>query len=161
MNGVDPITGEMKYDDFGFNEILKKYNVNPEDEYVFTFELKNMDTGKLYEGKLSTQGILEFKDIPYGEYKAVEGEDKLFDFVDMLSIEEVNGVQFKRVGKEGYITIRPTGEDIVFGARIINKISPPMENPNTGLFIEIMIILVLLLPIIYSLYMVSKKIKSQ
>ena len=161
VNGyVDPVTGEMKYDDFGLNEIMKKYNVKAEDEYIFTFELKNLDSGKIYDGKLSTQGILEFRDIPYGDYKAVEGEDKLFDFVDMLSIEEVNGVSFRREGNEGYISIRPTGDNIVFGAKIVNKIIPPIDNPNTGIIIELLILLVLLLPITYSLYLLSKKIKT-
>ena len=162
VNGyVDPMTGEMKYDDFGLNEILKKYNKTIEDEYIFTFELKNLDSGKLYDGKLSTQGILEFRDIPYGEYKAVEGDDNLFDFVDMLSIEEVNGVSFRREGNEGYISIRPTGENIVFGAKIVNKIIPPINNPNTGIVIELLILFILLLPIIYSLYLLSNRIKSQ
>ena len=162
VNGyIDPVTGEMKYDDFGLNEILKKYDKTIDDEYIFTFELKNLDSGNLYDGKLSTQGILEFKDIPYGDYKAVEGEDNLFDFVDMLSIEEVNGVRFRRVGNEGYISIRPTGEDIVFGAKIVNKITAPIDNPNTGVIIEMIILLALLLPISYSLYLLSKTIKSQ
>lgn len=75
----------------------------------------------------------------------------------MLSIEEVNGVNFRREGKEGYISIKPTGENIVFGTKIVNKISIPIENPNTGVLIELIILLILFLPTIYSLYVYSKK----
>ena len=151
VNGyVDPKTGKMKYDEFGLNEVLEKYNVSPDDEYIFKFKLENTDTHKTYDGKLSTKGILEFKDIPYGDYKAVVGKDKLFEFVDMLSIKEVNGVSFKKIGKEGYISIKPTGENIIFGAKIINKIVPPIANPKTGINIIFIIVLVLLIPIIVS-----------
>ena len=132
VNGyVDPVTGEMKYDDFGFSEVLKKHNLDPEKEYTFKFLLENTDTNKKYEGKLSTHGILEFKDIPYGTYKAVESDDIVFEFFDMMSIENVNGVTFKKEGKTGYITINPTGEDIIYGAKIINKIKALISNPKT------------------------------
>ena len=157
VNGyVDPVTGEMKYDDFGLNEIMKKYNVDPDSEYIFEFELQNTSTNKIYNGKLSTQGILEFDDIPYGEYKAVEGKDKLFTFVDMLEIEEVHGVKFEKKGNEGYITIEPTGENIVYGAKIINKIEAPITNPKThikGLFLVFTIILIS----IFSFIIIRKK----
>ncbi len=153
VNGyIDPKTGEMRYDDFGLNEIMKQYNVNPEDEYIFKFELQNTTSGKLYEGKLSTKGILEFDDLPYGEYKAVEGEDKLFKFVDMLEIEEVNGVKFEKRGKEGYITIEPTGQNIIYGAKIINKIEAPITNPKTsakGLFLLLTILIITLISFIF------------
>ena len=76
-------------------------------------------------------GILEFKDIPYGTYKAVESDDIVFEFFDMMSIENVNGVTFKKEGKTGYITINPTGEDIIYGAKIINKIKALISNPKT------------------------------
>ncbi len=157
VNGyVDPVTGEMKYDDFGLNEIMKKYNVDPDSEYIFEFELQNTSTNKIYNGKLSTQGILEFDDIPYGEYKAVEGKDKLFTFVDMLEIEEVHGVKFEKKGNEGYITIEPTGENIVYGAKIINKIEAPITNPKThikGLFLVFTIILIS----VFSFIIIRKK----
>ncbi len=152
VNGyVDPVTGEMKYDDFGLNEIMKKYNVNPDDEYIFKFELQNTSSGKVYEGKLSTKGILEFDDLPYGEYKAIEGEDKLFQFVDMIEIEEVNGVKFERRGKEGFITVEPTGNNIIYGAKIINKIEAPITNPKTnlkGLFVVLTIVIVAIISFI-------------
>ncbi len=155
VNGyVDPKTGKMKYDEFGLNEILKKYNKTLDDEYIFKFRLENTDTHKTYDGKLSTKGILEFKDIPYGDYKAVVGKDKLFEFVDMLSIKEVNGVSFKKIGKEGYISIKPTGENIIFGAKIINRIVPPINNPKTGF--SWLILLVFILPVI-SFYLVKNK----
>ncbi len=155
VNGyVDPKTGQMKYDEFGLKEILKAYNVNPEDEYIFKFELENVETKKRYEGKLSTKGILEFKDIPYGEYKAVVGKDKLFEFVDMMSIEEVQGVSFKKVGNEGYITIKPTGKDIIFGAKIVNKIKVSLKNPKTGF--SWLILLIIIIPIV-SFYLVKNK----
>ena len=155
VNGyVDPKTGQMKYDEFGLKEILKAYNVNPEDEYIFRFELENVETKKRYEGKLSTKGILEFKDIPYGEYRAVVGKDKLFEFVDMMSIEKVQGVSFKKVGNEGYITIKPTGKDIIFGAKIVNKIKVSIKNPKTGF--NWLILLIIIIPIV-SLYLVKNK----
>ena len=158
VNGyVDPVTGEMKYDDFGLNEIMKKYNINPEDEYIFTFELQNTITGQIYEGKLSTQGILEFDDLPYGEYKAIEGDDKLFEFVDMLEIEEVNGVKFEKRGKEGYITIEPTGENIMYGAKIINKIEAPIVNPKTNLKGLFLLLTILIITIISFIFIKKKK----
>ncbi len=158
VNGyVDPKTGKMKYDEFGLNEILKKYNKTLEDEYIFEFKLENTDTHKIYDGKLSTKGVLEFKDIPYGEYKAIVGKDKLFEFVDMLSIKDVNGVSFKKIGNEGYISIKPTGDNIVFGAKIINKIVSPVNNPKTGINIIFIIAFVLLIPIIVSKMIVKNR----
>lgn len=159
INGyIDPVTGEMKYDDFGLNEILTKYNINPNDEYIFKLELLNTDTGKKYEGKLTTKGILEFKDIPYGNYKVVEGEDKLFQLVDILSIEEVNGVSFRKEGNEGYITIKPTGENISFGVKLINKIDIPINNPKTSNSLKTIIkITIVIISIISYLYITKKK----
>ena len=160
VNGyIDPKTGEMKYDDFGLNEIMKQYNINPEDEYIFKFELQNTTTKEIYEGKLSTKGILEFDDIPYGEYKAVEGDDKLFKFVDMLEIEEVNGVKFERRGNEGYITIETTGNNIIYGAKIINKIEVPIKNPKTGISIIVACILLITASIISTVLVINKNNK--
>ncbi len=82
--------------------------------------------------KLSTLGVLEFEDIPYGTYRAVEGDDRYFDFVSMLSIEDVPGVEFKQDFKGGLIIISPTGKDIIYGANIINKIKSPIMNSKTG-----------------------------
>ena len=149
VNGyIDPKTGEMKYDEFGLNEILKKYNVSPDDEYIFNFEIENVDTHKIYDGKLSTKFVLEFKDIPYGKYKVKVGKDKLFEFVDMFSIEDVNGVSFKKLNNEMYISIEPTGDNIIYGAKIVNKINLPIENPKTGINIVITIVVLLALAIV-------------
>ena len=150
---TDPITGELKYDEEGFNKILEKYNVKPEDEYVFTFTLQNLDTKKTYDGKLSTKGILEFNDIPYGKYEAVQGKDELFEFVDMTSLGKVLGVSFERVGNKGIITVIPTGEDIIFGAQLVNKIAAPNENPPTTIGIGKSIFLSLAILILFAFIM--------
>ena len=126
-----PGTEEILYDQEGYNDALSRYNLNGEDEYIFTFELENIDTGEIIEGKLSTQGTLEFDDVPYGTYRAREGEDEYFNFVSMLEIEEVQGVTFTEDEMGGTITIVPTGKDIIYGANIINKITIPVKNPET------------------------------
>ena len=75
---------------------------------------------------------MTFEDIPYGTYRAVEEDDQYFDFVSMLNIEDVPGVQFRQDSKGGVIIISPTGEDIVYGVHVINKIEATLVNPNTG-----------------------------
>ena len=50
----------------------------------------------------------------------------------MESISEVLGVKFTPGKNGGIISIRPTGQNIIYGANITNKITAPMKNPNTG-----------------------------
>ncbi len=142
-------SSNILFDDYGLKSIMNKYNLDSNSEYIYKFELRNEDTGKIYEGKLSTLGVLEFEDIPYGTYRAVEVDDQYFDFVSMLSIEDVPGVQFKQDSRGGLIIISPTGKDIIYGANIINKINSPIINPKTGrniLFIfEVLLLVVLTL----------------
>ncbi len=126
-----PGNDDILYDEEGYNDVLSHYDLNGEDEYIFNFELENVDTGEIIEGKLSTQGTLEFDDVPYGTYRAREGVDKYFDFVSMIEIEEVLGVTFTQDEMGGTITISPTGKDIVYGAQITNKIEIPVKNPET------------------------------
>ena len=140
-----PGLDEIMYDDKGYNDVLERYNLNGEEEYVFHFELENVDTGEIIEGRLSTQGTLEFDDVPYGTYRAREGEDKYFSFVSMLEIEEVLGVTFKPDSMGGTITIVPTGKDIIYGANIINKITTPVKNPETKSGKKAVIISIMLL----------------
>jgi hypothetical protein len=151
-----PGNDEILYDQEGYNDVLGRYNLNGEDEYTFHFELENVDTGEIIEGKLSTQGVLEFTDVPYGTYRAREGEDEYFDFVNMIEIEEVLGVTFKQDSRGGTITITPTGQDIVYGAKVTNKITVPVKNPETKtnhMFINILeIILFLSLIIGFKIY---------
>ncbi len=142
-----PGTEDILYDQEGYNDVLGRYNLNGEDEYTFHFELENVDTGEIIEGKLSTQGVLEFTNVPYGTYRAREGEDDYFDFVSMIEIEEVLGVTFKQDSRGGTITISPTGKDIVYGAKVTNKITVPVKNPETKtnhMFINILEIVLLL-----------------
>ena len=142
-NGSD----EIQYDEEGYNNVLSAYNLNGEDEYTFNFELENVDTGEIIKGKLSTQGTLEFDDVPYGTYRAREGEDKYFDFVSMVEITEVLGVTFTQDERGGTITISPTGQDIVYGAHITNKIEYAKENPNTSTSKSNLIFYILLIAI--------------
>jgi hypothetical protein len=98
----------------------------------------NIETEEIYEGTLSSNGILEFEELPYGDYQAVEGEDEIFEFVSMESISQVLGVSFTPGANGGTISIRPTGDNIIYGANIINKILVPEDdtqglvNPNTN-----------------------------
>ena len=82
--------------------------------YIWSFELKNIDTGKVFTGKLSTKGVLEFKDIEYGTYRAVEKDDRYFAFAHMLEIQSVLGVKFTPDNNGGTITISPTGSNIIY-----------------------------------------------
>jgi hypothetical protein len=131
--------GELKFDQEGYLNTISGYNLSGE-EYTYHFELVNVDTGKIYNGSLSTTGILQFDDLPYGTYRAVEKEDDYFDFVSMLSIEDIPGVTFTEDGRGGIITISPTGNNILFGANIINKIEK-IINPETLPNIIIIILL--------------------
>lgn len=122
---------EVKFDEEGLKNVMKQHNINSDGEYYYTFELQNISTGHIYEGKLSTQGILQFQDIPYGTYKAIEADDEYFDFVSMLSIAELPGVTFTAGTNGGTITIVPTGEDITYGLNVVNKINNKVANPPT------------------------------
>ncbi len=152
-----PGSDDILYDQEGYNDVLSRYDLNGEDEYIFHFKLENVETGEIIEGKLSTQGTLEFDDVPYGTYRAREGEDKYFDFVSMIEIEEVLGVTFKRDEMGGTITISPTGKDIVYGAQITNKIEIPVNNPETkSSSFLIPLLIVAVIAIITSYYSVKK-----
>ncbi len=136
---TDPITGELVDDEDGLRELLIKHNIDPDSDYSFDINLKNVETEEVYEGTLSSNGILEFEEIPYGDYQAVEGEDEIFEFVSMESISQVLGVSFTPGPNGGTISIRPTGDNIIYGANIINRITVPIEeetpgqvNPNTN-----------------------------
>ncbi len=142
-----PGTEEILYDQEGYNDALSRYNLNGEDEYIFTFELENIDTGEIIEGRLSTQGTLEFDDVPYGTYRAREGEDDYFSFVSMIEIEEVLGVTFTEDEMGGTITITPTGKDIIYGANITNKIEILPKNPETKTNNTLLIISIIILTI--------------
>ena len=145
LNGyILPGTNEIRYDEEGFREMLRQHNIDPDQEYAFTFLLENIETNKTYEGRLSTKGVLEFEDIPYGDYKAIEGEDDFFEFVSMKSISNVMGVTFTPSANGGIISIRPTGQNIIYGANIINKIAAPIPNPNTKSGIKILIIILMI-----------------
>lgn len=122
---------EVKFDEEGYKKVLEKYNINGDEDYTYTFELQNVETGEIYKGQLTTSGVLTFENISYGTYRAIEGEDEYFDFVEMLGIVEIPGVSFKEDENGGIITIKPTGEDITYGVNIINKIEEPASNPNT------------------------------
>lgn len=145
LNGyILPGTNEIRYDEEGFREMLRQHNIDPDQEYAFTFLLENIETNKTYEGRLSTKGVLEFEGIPYGDYKAIEGEDDIFEFVSMESISNVMGVTFTPSANGGIISIRPTGQNIIYGANIINKIAAPIPNPNTKSGIKILIIILMI-----------------
>ena len=146
---INPVTGELSYDKEGFNKILMEHNIDPDSDYEFKIKLQNIGTEKTYEGKLTSSKILEFKDLPYGEYRAVEDKDNLFEFVSMESIAEVPGVEFIPGLNGGTIAIKPTGSNIIYGANIINRIntrsiSDELENPNTGSKIVITMIVLIL-----------------
>ena len=142
---TDPGTDELKYDDEGLRKALLSHNIDPDSDYSFKFELKNLDDDQIYEGTLSTGGVLEFKDLPYGRYRAIETDDDHFSFVTMLSVMNIDGVDFQSDDYGGIITITPTGENIIYGANVINKIAMPIVNPSTnGMNVSIYLILFIL-----------------
>lgn len=136
-------TDEVKFDSEGLTEILKKYDLNPDDEYLYEFELENTETKKVYKGNLSTQGILEFPDLPYGTYRALQKDDEYFDFVKMINLEDVPGVKFTEDETGGIIEIEPTGEDIIYGVNIVNKITMPVKNVDTDTGSNIIIMMII------------------
>ena len=69
---VDPITGEVRDDEEGLRDLLIKHNIDPDSDYSFDFDLKNIETEEIYEGSLTSKGTLEFEEIPYGDYQAAE-----------------------------------------------------------------------------------------
>ena len=129
---TEPGTDTLKYDDEGLRKALESHNIDPDSNYSFKFELKNLDNDQVYDGTLSTGGVLEFKDLPYGRYRAIETDDDHFSFVQMLSVMDIDGVDFVSDDYGGIITISPTGSNIVYGANVINKISMPIVNPSTS-----------------------------
>lgn len=152
---------EVKFDSEGLNEILKNHNINPDDEYLYEFELENTETKKVYKGNLSTQGILEFPDLPYGTYRALQKDDEYFDFVKMINLEDVPGVKFTEDETGGIIEIEPTGEDIIYGVNIVNKITMPVKNVDTDTgsnIIIMMIIGIITAAIIRYLFLAKKQI---
>ena len=148
---------EVKFDEEGLKKVLEKHNINPGEEYLHKFELENVETGKKYEGSLSTQGILEFPDLPYGTYRAVEGEDEYFLFVNMLNIEDIPGVTFTEEKNGGLIKIEPTGEDIIYGVNVINKIKAPFVNPETKSGTITILVGVFIILIVCIVYFMRKK----
>ena len=152
-------TEEVKFDSEGLNEILKNHNINPDDEYLYEFELENTETKKVYKGNLSTQGILEFPDLPYGTYRALQKDDEYFDFVKMINLEDVPGVKFTEDARGGIIEIEPTGKDIIYGVNIVNKITMPVKNvdTDTGSNINIMLIIGLISALIIRYLLLTKK----
>lgn len=149
---------EVKFDEDGYKKILEKYGLNTEQEYVYSVELENIETGEKYEGSLSTQGILEFKNLPYGTYRAIRGEDKFFDFVSMLNIEDIPGVTFIEEKNGAVIKIEPAGQNIIYGVNIVNKIEMPVQNPNTknGKYNCISIIILVILSSLITYYLYKK-----
>lgn len=135
----------LKFDEEGLKNILEHHNIDYQQEYTYEFELENINSGKKYKGTLSTQGILQFPDLPYGTYRAVQHKDKYFDFVNMINIDDHPNVIFTEDERGGIIEIVPTGEDIIYGINIINKISMPIENPETNSGFKVIIIGVLVL----------------
>ena len=150
---------ELKFDSEGLNEILKNHNINPDDEYLYEFELENTITKEVYKGNLSTQGILEFSDLPYGTYRALQKDDEYFDFVKMINLEDVPGVKFTEDEMGGIIEIEPTGKDIIYGVNIVNKITMPVKNvdTDTGSNVFIMIIIGIITATIMRYLFLAKK----
>ena len=150
---------EVKFDLEGLTEILKKHDINPDDEYLYEFELENTITKEIYKGNLSTQGILEFPDLPYGTYRALQKDDEYFDFVKMINLEDVPGVKFTEDARGGIIEIEPTGKDIIYGVNIVNKITMPVKNveTTTGSNIIIMLIIGLISALIIRYLLLTKK----
>ncbi len=149
---------EVKFDEDGYKKVLEKYGLNSEQEYIYSIELENTETGEKYEGNLSTQGVLEFLDLPYGTYRAIRGEDEYFDFVSMLNIEDIPGVTFIEEENGGVIKIEPTGQNIIYGVNIVNKIETPVQNPNTknGKYNYISIIILIILSSLITYYSYKK-----
>ena len=166
VNGyTEPGSDEIKYDEDGLYDVLRKYNIDPDQEYLFEFKLENIETEEVYDGKLSSKGVLEFKEIPYGSYRAIEGEDEFFDFVSMLEIEKVLGIEITPEKNGGIITIKPTGKTTTYGINIVNKIPIPIqhieqqeENPNT--LTSIIKITIVSLIVIISLIFVLQSYKK-
>ncbi len=166
VNGyTEPGSDEIKYDEDGLHDVLRKYNIDPDQEYLFEFKLENIETEEVYDGKLSSKGVLEFKEIPYGSYRAIEGEDEFFDFVSMLEIEKVLGIEIIPEKNGGIITIKPTGKTTTYGINIVNKIPIPIqhieqqeENPNT--LTSIIKITIVSLIVIISLIFVLQSYKK-
>ena len=122
---------EIKFDEKGLNKALGKNNIDSSKEFVYKLELENIITGEKYDGKLSSQSTLEFPNLPYGTYRVVQEENEYFDFVKMVNMKEVTGVIFKGESLGCVIEFVPTGEDIIYGVNVINKITMPAENPPT------------------------------
>ena len=162
INGYTLDGENVLFDEDGLRNILKDYDLDPNDEYLYTFELKNVDTGKVFTGKLSTKGVLEFKDIEYGTYRAVEKDDRYFAFAHMLEIQSVLGVKFTPDNNGGTITISPTGSNIIYGTNVVNKITPlnnKEKNPNTNSLNIVVTFFILLVSLIItvSLYIYLNK----
>ena len=131
----------------------------------------NLETEEIYTGTINSSGVLEFKDLPYGTYKATEEYDDFFSFISMLSINNVDGIDYKENERGAIITITPTGNNIIYGLNIINKISyiaPIVDeiereinlNPNTKTGIQIILILLFTILLATIIYYVSKRINK-
>ncbi len=150
---------EIKFDKNGLAAVLKQYNLKYGEEYTYQLYLENIDTGEKFEGKLSTNGTLEFDNLPYGTYRAIIGKDEYFEFVNMSNIEDIPGVTYQEDEQGGIIIIEPNGKDIIYGVKVLNKITMPIENPNTNsnIIIRMIILFVISLVCLCTLLLTKKK----
>ncbi len=162
-------SNDIQYDEIGLNRVLASYNLNS--NYNHNIKMINLETEEIYTGTINSSGVLEFKDLPYGTYKATEEYDDFFSFISMLSINNVDGIDYKENERGAIITITPTGNNIIYGLNIINKISyiaPIVDeiereinlNPNTKTGIQIILIILFTILLATIIYYVSKRINK-
>jgi hypothetical protein len=77
----------------------------------------------------------------------------------MINLEDVPGVSFTEDARGGIIKIAPTGEDIIYGVNVVNKISMPVKNveTTTGSNIIIMMIIGIITAAIMRYLFLAKK----
>ncbi len=160
VNGyTKPKEDEIKFDKEGFKEVLDKYNLDIDDEYTYPLIIENTETKETIEGKLSTKGTLEFNDVPYGEYILIVKEDEYFDFDNMNNLNDIPGVTFTPTENGGKLVIEPTGKDIEYRMKVVNKITKLEDNPETKSGIVPTIIVLILSLITYII--MSRKVKKE
>ena len=87
----------------GLEESFNRLNLNKNDSHKFQLTLENTETKDIISVLINDKNTINVKNIPIGTYIIKEKDDTYFDFVNMESLNSVEGVTFEKSNEGIYL----------------------------------------------------------